>query len=338
MMRSIIWQSVTLAGLALVALAAAAHHSPNIYDQQRSVTMQGVVTKYDWANPHVYVYIDVSSADGEPEIWELENGPTTMMKRRGWSSDSYAPGDHVIVHGNPARDRARKMILVTSIEREDRTLYSREGMAEALSVGAGPRARAPGLTGTWAVPLSANALFSAPSSWPLTEKGAEAVASYDDVTMNPQLQCMSRTAPWVMIFPGVHSIEVGGTIVSIRSEYDTVERSIHMDVATHEGAAATQQGHSIGRWDGDALVVDTTRFADHRNGNARGVPSGAEKHLVERFEVDADRRSLTYRFDLRDSEYLAEPITGEMQWAYRPDLDFAPVECELENAHRFVGD
>jgi hypothetical protein len=337
-MRLVLWQSGSVVAPALVALSAAAHHSPNIYDQQRNVTMQGVVTRYDWANPHVYLYIEAPSADGEPVVWELENGPTTMMKRRGWSRDSYVAGDRVIVHGNPARDPLRKAILVTSIEKTDRTLYSREGMAEALSVSEGPRAQAESLSGIWAVPLSTNQRFSDPSSWPLTEEGAEALASYDDVTMNPQLQCLSRTAPWVMIFPGVHMIEVGERIVSIRSEYDTVERTVHMDVATHEGAALTHQGHSIGRWDGEVLVVDTTRFADHRNGNARGVPSGAQKHLIERFELDPDRRSLTYRFELRDPEYLGGPITGEMQWGYRPDIDFVPVECALENAHRFVGD
>ena len=86
------------------------------------------------------------------------------------------------------------------------------------------------------------------------------------------------------------------------------------------------------------LIVDTSHFGDHRNGNARGLSSGSRKHLVERFELDADGKSLTYRFELEDLEYLAAPVTGEMRWAYRPDLEFAPIACELDNARRFITD
>jgi hypothetical protein len=323
--------------IVLVSPQLAAHHSPNMYDQQRLVTLEGVVTRYQWANPHVYVYIDVVSDDGRKTEWTLENGPTTMMKRRGWTSESYAPGDRVIAHGNPIRNGNRNMILITSIEKEDTTFYSREGMEEALSSG-GSHARAESLTGTWAVPLTQNSRFSDPAAWRLTEKGAAAAASYDDATMNPQIGCISRTAPWVMIFPAVHRIDVGETTVSIRSEYDTVERTVHMDLTTHDGAPVSHQGHSIGRWEGDTLVVDTTHFGNHRNGNSRGIPSGPQKRVIERFELDPDRTSLTYRFELMDPEYMLQPVTGEMQWTYRPDLDFSPVECELENARIFVGD
>ncbi len=111
-----------------------------------------------------------------------------------------------------------------------------------------------------------------------------------------------------------------------------------MDVASHDGAAVMYQGHSIGWWEGDVLVVDTTHFSDHRNGNARGIPSGSQKHLVERFELNPDRTSLTYRFELEDPEYLAAPVTGELVSTYRPDIEFTPVPCDVENAHRFVGD
>lgn len=330
-------RSTIAAALAVVVLPLAAHHSPNMYDRQKTVAVRGVVTEYQWANPHVYVHIEAPSDTGELATWVLENGPTTMMKRRGWTADSYAPGDRVIAHGFPIREPRQHMILITSIEKEDAVLYSREGMEEALGSGA-PVAEASSLSGVWAVPLTQNSRFSDPSSWPLTAKGADAAASYDDATMNPQILCIARTAPWVMIFPAVHRIEIDETTVAIRSEYDTVERTVHMDIATHDGAPITHQGHSIGWWERDTLVVDTTHFADHRNGSSRGIPSGPQKHLIERFELEPDRSSLTYSFELMDPEYLTEPVTGAMQWDYRPDLEFTPIECELDNARIFVGD
>ncbi len=335
-MRLILKRFGPAAALFLITLPTAAHHSRAIYDQERIVTIEGVVTKYQWGNPHVYLYVEAQTDSGDAVEWELESNVTTIMRRRGWSRDTFAPGDRVTVQANPLRESTRMMALVASVERAGVAL---SGRAEGLDGSEPPPIRAEGLSGIWEVPFTPFIRrFSEPSSWPLTTKGAEAVETYDDRTMNPQIQCTARAAPWLMIFTGVHKIEVGDSLISIRTEYDTVERTVHMDLASHDGAAITHQGHSIGWWEDEALVVDTTHFADHRSGSARGIQSGAQKHLVERFELNPDRASLTYRFELEDSEYLAAPVTGELQSAYRPDLDFVPIACDLETARRFVGD
>jgi hypothetical protein len=109
-----------------------------------------------------------------------------------------------------------------------------------------------------------------------------------------------------------------------------------MDSTTHDEAPASHHGHSIGRWAGDALIVETERFADHRMGNAFMLTSGPDKRLVEQFELGPDGDALTYTFELSDPAYLAEPITGEVRWAYRPDLELASVDCNIENARRYL--
>jgi hypothetical protein len=340
-MRPILQRFALVAGLFVIALPLAAHHSRAIYDQQRIVTLEGTVTEYKWANPHVYLYVETQGDSGDAEMWALESNVTTIMRRRGWSRDTFAPGDRVTVRGNPARDSTRNMALVVSVTKGDLTYFDNdEGLVAALDGSEAPPVRAESVSGIWEVPFTAPLIryFSDPSSWPLTTKGAEARESYVDETMNPQIQCIPRTAPWLMIFTGVHEIEVGDTLVSIRTEYNTVERTVHMDLASHEGASVTHQGHSIGWWEDEVLVVDTTHFADHRSGNARGIRSGSQKHLVERFELNPDRTRLTYRFELEDPEYLAAPVTGELQSVYRPDLEFEPVACDPESAKRFAGD
>ena len=257
------------------------------------------------------------------------------MRRLGWGPDTFVPGDRVTVQAHPSRDPNRAMALIYSAEKDGVT-YS--GDVEPLrSLARAPR-QAESLSGIREVPFTPWVrFFSDPSSWALTPLGAEGAAVYDDRSMNPQLQCIPRTAPWLMIFTGVQQIELGDSMVSIRTEYDTVDRQIHMN-ASHEGAEVTRQGHSIGWWEGDTLVVDTTHFADNRSGSARGIRSGARKHLIERFSLDPNRTSLTYRFELEDPEYLAEPVTGELQSAYRPDLDFRPVPCDLDTAGRFTSE
>lgn len=332
-MREILERLGLVTALLLIALPAAAHHSRAMYDHENTVTVDGVVRRYEWANPHIHVYVETRTATADPVVWAFETGTTTMMRTRGWTDDMFTPGDHVIVEGYPIRESGRTTALIASIEKTGEALFAPgDDGPQAL-------AAADSLNGTWEVPLTALVTsFSDPSTWPLTEKGRAAIASYDDRTMNPQIECMSRTAPWVMIFTGVQRIDIGDDLTSIRTEYDTVERTIDMTSTTHVGAGVDHHGHSIGWWQNDVLVVDTTHFSAHRNGNARGVPSGPRKHLVEHFELNDDGAGLTYRFELDDPEHLTAQVSGSVEMTYRPDLEFMPVECDLDNARRFVDD
>lgn len=322
----------------LLASSVGAHHSRAIYDLERSITIDGIVTNFEWANPHVYLYVEATDDNGDTVVWEIENGSTTAMGRRGWTRETFMPGDRVSVEASPGKDTDRHVAVVTTVTKAGVTLIGRGRLDAAASASLGPAVQADSLTGTWVVPQGALVdLFSEPDAWALTAAGTAAVESYDDLTMNPQIQCISRTAPWVMIFPSVQRIDVDEDTVTLRSEYDTVERVVRLDIDSHEGAEFSHHGHSFGRWEGAALIIDTTRFAGHRSGNARGVPSGSQKHLIERFELNADRSSLSYSFVLEDPDYLTAPVTGELQSAYRPDVDFDLVACDPENARRFRG-
>ena len=84
---------------------AVAHHSfAAEYDESQPMTLEGVVTRVDWENPHVHFYVDVAGADGTVVNWVCETGGPTRLARRGWTHDSLRPGDRVIVHGFPAKD------------------------------------------------------------------------------------------------------------------------------------------------------------------------------------------------------------------------------------------
>jgi hypothetical protein len=170
----------------------------------------------------------------------------------------------------------------------------------------------------------------------MTPKGAAAAKRFDERKMHPGAQCVPNPAPVLMITPDLKRITKGDGVILIDGEFDGAQRTIHMNLSTHDGARASIQGHSIGRWEARTLVIDTTRFADYALGNGYGLPSGARKHLVERLTPAADGRSLTYHFEMTDPEYLAVPVKGDVQWVFRPNVNYAPLKCNLENARRYI--
>jgi hypothetical protein len=98
---------VSFASVALLAsaLPALAHHAfSNEIDESKPLTLQGVVTRVDWENPHVHYFIDVVQPDGTVVNWACETGGPNRLTKRGWMRDSLKPGDKVIVHAFPAKD------------------------------------------------------------------------------------------------------------------------------------------------------------------------------------------------------------------------------------------
>jgi hypothetical protein len=89
--------------LASAALPVSAHHSAAPFDMSKSISMQGTVEKWLWANPHSWLYVRVEKADGSQEVWGFEAGSTGMLARGGWNAADMKPGDKVTVTAAPER-------------------------------------------------------------------------------------------------------------------------------------------------------------------------------------------------------------------------------------------
>ena len=97
---------------AVVGLAAAypalAHHSFSAeFDGSKVIELKGAVTKLEWANPHVYFYMDVKDEKGATTNWGCETTSPGSLHRQGWTRDTLKVGDQVIVDGYPARDGSK---------------------------------------------------------------------------------------------------------------------------------------------------------------------------------------------------------------------------------------
>lgn len=91
---------------ALLVAPGYAHHSVGAeFDLSQRITLQGRLTKVDWMNPHVYLYLDVS-AGGKTANWACETAGPNTLARQGWSRASFRIGDRITVVGYRARDGA----------------------------------------------------------------------------------------------------------------------------------------------------------------------------------------------------------------------------------------
>jgi hypothetical protein len=326
---------VAVAGLA--ARGVLAHHSPARYDLQAQHSVEGTITRYEWGNPHVYLFVREAGAD---RVWTVEAYPSTAMKQYGWAKDTFAAGDRVVVVGNPGRNATSNTLFLRSVRKAGAAVALYDAGDAIAAPPPTPREtfRATTIAGTWVSsvgPVFAS-FFGPGLAAAATPQGAAAVAEFRDDTANPGLECVPFAPPVYMILPGFRSIEIGADRVVIRGEDAAVERTVHLG-ATHDGATPSVHGHSIGRWDGGTLVVDTIEFAPHRLGNGAGLPSGPRKHLVERFALNA-QGGLDYSFELEDPDYLKQRVTGTTQWLYRPDVEYVATPCDRENAKRFLAE
>jgi hypothetical protein len=87
-----------------------AHHSTAMYDSQNPVTITGAVKKFEWTNPHAFVYLEVKGADGKVVEWEVEMMSLNHLRAYGWTSRTVKPGEIISATGAPARSGAPSMI------------------------------------------------------------------------------------------------------------------------------------------------------------------------------------------------------------------------------------
>jgi DNA/RNA endonuclease YhcR with UshA esterase domain len=97
-------------GVALASIPAQAHHSFLAeFDPNKPITVTGPVTKVEWANPHIFLYLDVKDATGTVTNWAVEMGNPLALIRLGWSRNDIKVGNVVTVEGSLARDGSKLM-------------------------------------------------------------------------------------------------------------------------------------------------------------------------------------------------------------------------------------
>ena len=112
------------AGLFAAAAPAFAHHSQAAeFDLHNTVTLNGIISKVDWMNPHVYLYLDVKDDKGEVTTWALESLPTRFYHNLGLTKAMLGEGKPVTVLIHPAKIEGKPLGWVLKLTYADGHAY-----------------------------------------------------------------------------------------------------------------------------------------------------------------------------------------------------------------------
>ena len=114
-------------GVLAIAVPAIAHHSwPVEYDAKKPVSVQGVVSKVEWTNPHTHFYVDVKDEKGNVTTWNFEMASTLALERSGWSRKTLSVGEQVQVKGFGGRAVTSRAIANSIINSAGKSLFVAE--------------------------------------------------------------------------------------------------------------------------------------------------------------------------------------------------------------------
>jgi hypothetical protein len=354
---------ITLMAGAGSSTVANAHHSaaPH-FDMSKSVEVSGTLTSFRFVNPHSYIYFDVAGATGQPVSWRCELPARTSLARLGWSESLFTVGRRVTIKGSPAR-REDNVCYLETLTTDDGQRYSREqAVSRVEAVAAAPRAAVDAwgranLAGLWVAQRRGPPGGGGPGGGPpgggrpgggrpggppssdiATAAGQAATAAYDQRFDDPAVHC----SPANIIFGWTHDENVNEivqdkTTLTLKYGYMDLVRTIHLDQTQHPGKLQPSLGgHSIGRFEGNVLVVDTVGFAPGVLIPMSGLQHSQQLHVVERFSVDVAAGTLTREYRAGDALYLRSEWSGRdvMKASAEPFKAFACVELSGKNNQR----
>lgn len=327
-----------------IPITAIGHHGPNtnpaLYLPENLVEFEGEVSGVLWRNPHPRLMVTVVGENGAEEEWELEfGGQSRSYMDEGIDGNYFQKGDRVRAAGVVSRRDPRSIGLLHLLLPNGNEIVegrNREARWSDESIGRGFGNFAPSAEAVRAAEESADGIFRtwgrriggrpalALYSGLLTERGRELAATFYAPRDNPELECRTGI-PTFMFDPGAMDIVDGGDRIHIETSEYNVKRVVYMTQDRPEPTPSSV-GYSVGRWEGDTLVVDTSHI-DWPYFDPYGTPQSNQMSYVERFRVADDDSQLDYTFVATDPLMFTGPVRLERAWGWQPGMEITEFDC-----------
>jgi len=326
---------------ALAAAPALAHHSAAAFDSSKKVSVTGKLVEYRYTNPHIYLTLEITKEDGTKQRLEVEAGAASVLNALGFTKDALKIGEVVTITGSPSRREPDKLMLGRDLTKQKDGAYVPLNIASrSVYQAKDANATATSIAGTWFSPMSEfGAYMGTAGKWPKTDQARAVAKQAADPRATTQKDCIPIGLPATMFYPVANTITVQKDKVIIKVDWMDTTRTVYLDGRQHP--PASQQflhGHSVGRWEGKTLVVETTNFHEHPMGLSTGAPSSEQKKLTERFTLAEDGKSLLYSGTVEDPKYLTQPSQWSGKFQYRPGMPQSGQKCNVELARKFLDD
>jgi hypothetical protein len=348
--------AVLLLAFFLVSTPAWPHHSRAEYDDSMT-ELSGTIERVQWMMPHVRFILSVPGEDGVNVRWNLESRDVNTLNRAGLPHDLVAVGSAVSVVGNVSTRRPNRMFVRNLLRADNLEIVflpnSDPYWPEAESVvgssypmidSSAPEpsstpttVQADGIFRVWA-PTRNNIPPAFANDPPFTDIGRAAYEAFDVVFDSPVLNCNPPGMPRVMTRTGsgpVEFVNEGHRILIRKVSFGQV-REILLDTdLDFESEVPRPLGYSVGRWEGNTLIVTTTRIDWPYLSfyGFEGAPQSTDTVITERFRLDDDETSFEYDIIAIDPVNFTGPVAANGYYVYnwRPDLQIVPpAECGLE--------
>lgn len=329
----------------VVTSTATAHHSfQATYTADKKIQVEGVVTDYSFRNPHVLVYVDVTSADGSVTNWMSEGAAANLLRRSGWSRDTLKTGDIVRVSGNATRDGS-PMVSIDRIEVLDpqdlstlRVLARQPGgpdqgpeTKEYVSLPLRLADGRPNLSGAWIQNFAERR--GPPGSDdpppPFNQAGAARQAAFEPAN-DPQIFC---DPPGLVRQAGFtpHPVRITQNEDSVLFEYEEYggRRLIRLGDTLPATGERSPLGDSIAHYDGDRLIVETVNLLQNPTSPAGNYLSDRAT-TVEIYKRDDHPQYgpvLTIQTAVTDPGYLTDTWTMSRSKVFAKDYTFIENDC-----------
>ena len=318
-----VWPVFLSAALFLPGVAPG-HHS-QAYFSDEFTEMEGEIVELQWRNPHVKFSLRTENDTGEEELVGIETNSIYYLVRAGFTRDRIQVGDRVVVGGHEsiidgADFLAAEMVLADG----DRVLLIRDGVTSQFQdVLEDTVAENRGLFRVWSIPqVNRREMHT-----PLTEFALAEREKFDPLD-NFSVRCEPAGMPRLMWYPHPYEFVDEGDRVLLRLEMYDLVRTIHMDQsAPPEGVTPSRLGYSIGRWEDDTLVVETTNI-DWNFYDTRGTPQSDAAEVTERFTLSDDQSRIDYHITTVDPAVFTEPATISGHWLALGE-EIEPYDCEV---------